>query len=161
MKNRAHVGSVMVMLLLFFTALTICTINLMRGSSFMVDLIHKRQIFMQRQWAAEGLLRYGIALCKANAEPLLEYAVQGRQATIVFEQWPCGDRGVHQGQLQITIDDTRNNLCISAQLQNEQGENLFALKSMVRIASAVGDGSTASDTSNQWTIQNMNIDYDA
>lgn len=161
MKQAARSGSVIVMLLLFFTAVIVCTINIMRSSSYLVDLAHKREQFIQRYWATEGLVRYGVSICKAQSDALLSRAKQQMpEANVVIERWPCGDKRWYGGKIHITTDAARNNHKIRAQLLDEQGDQLFfAVGSTVSVVAAESQQNGNGLASQSWIMHDMHIEY--
>ena len=98
MKNRE--GSLLVFIIILLSALTICVTGVWQSTVFSMRIAHKRQQYEQQYRATEGLLRYGIALCKNN-ETLFDSEANKQESTLQIPSWPSGDKQSHEGVLTI------------------------------------------------------------
>jgi len=86
-RNTAGMSTLMVMLVL--TMLAVCAMLVMRSTTYLVDIAHKRAIYEQQYRAAEGLLQYGVALAVQHAPALFKKAGGNMPAyTVTLDEWP-------------------------------------------------------------------------
>lgn len=99
--NYSVSGSGILLVFLLTMALGISMINIMRSTTYMLDIAHKREKYEQQYYATEGLLNYGIA-CTINQD-----TKQGVDSEIIdVGPWPPKNKNNYHGRLKITQIDS-------------------------------------------------------
>ena len=99
--NYSVPGSSILMVFLLTLVLGISIINIMRSTTYMLDIARKREQYEQQYYAAEGLLNYGIACTikhntKQSVNPMM----------IDMGVWPPQNKNNYHGRLEITQTDS-------------------------------------------------------
>ncbi len=95
--NYSVPGSSILLIFLLTMVLGISIMNIMRSTTYMLDIAHKREQYDQQYYATEGLLNYGIACAieldiKQDINPMV----------IDVGTWPPQSKNNYHGKLEIT-----------------------------------------------------------
>ena len=97
-------GSAILIVVLVMSAVMIVCLNMWRATALTTDLACKRQEREQRFRIAEGVLNYGIALCKERFESLKILAKAGEK-TIELDvgKWEVKGQPPYNGRLEVLL----------------------------------------------------------
>jgi len=94
--NYSVSGSSILLIFLLTMVLGISIINIMRSTTYMLDIAHKREQYEQQYYATEGLLNYGIACA------IKQGTKQGTDPMIIdVGTWPPQNKNNYHGRLKI------------------------------------------------------------
>jgi len=99
--NYSVSGSSILLVFLLSMVLGISIMNIMRSTTYMLDIVHKREQYEQQYYATEGLLNYGIACAikqatKQSINPIM----------IDLGAWPPQNKNNYHGRLKIAQIDS-------------------------------------------------------
>ncbi len=113
----------------FSTALVMLVItNIWYVHVSVTSLCTCKSRYEQQLYAAEGLLRYGSAVCVSYQECIL---AGDEVYTIDCAQWPCGAHDMYQGHISIKPDPTHKQMHICAALM-DGAVKIFGMRCSVR-----------------------------
>jgi len=99
--NYSMPGSSILLIFLLTMALGISLMNIMRSTTYMLDIAHKREQYEQQYYAAEGLLNYGIACAiKQDTKEDIDSMM------IDVGAWPPQNKNNYRGKLATTQTDS-------------------------------------------------------
>jgi len=99
--NYSVSGSSILLIFLLTTVLGISIMNIMRSTTYILDIARKREQYEQQYYATEGLLNYGIACAikqdtKQSVDPIIIYV----------GAWPPQNKNNYHGKLKIEQTDS-------------------------------------------------------
>jgi len=99
--NYSVSGSSILLIFLLTMVLGISMINIMRSTTYMLDIAHKREQYEQQYYATEGLLNYGIA-CAIKQD-----TKKGTDSMMIDAgAWPPQNQNNYHGRLKIAQTDS-------------------------------------------------------
>jgi hypothetical protein len=147
MKNKQ--GSIIIFIIILLSALGICVAGVWHSMVFALRISHKRQLYEQRYRATEGLLIYGIALCKQNWEQINNTSAS-LESKVCIPSWPSGDGQSYDGLLTIKQLEP-DHIKIRAALLKGPVE-VCALSCSLKKETIEGSDESARFIINEWTI---------
>jgi len=97
-------GSAILMVVLVMSAVIVVCLNMWRATALTTDLVFKRQEREQKFRIAEGVLHYGIALCKERFESLKKLAKAGQELVeLDVGRWTVAGHSSYQGKLEVLL----------------------------------------------------------
>jgi len=92
-------GSAILIVILVMSAVTIICINIWRATVLTADFSYKRQAREQKFQIAQGVLNYGIALCKDRFKILEQHTTKGEAIELDVGSWKIDDHISYKGKL--------------------------------------------------------------
>lgn len=80
-------GSAVLAILLIMSIVLICTKNILRSASYLIDIVQKRERHEQQYRATEALLHYGIAWYHQHHDKLNQTDKNNQQQSYTFDPW--------------------------------------------------------------------------
>lgn len=104
-------GSSLLLVLIVVSAVMLCVTATWKSASLMFDIVLKKQKHEQLFRSTEGLLNYGIAICKDHFSQLIMEGQKGNNdCVITFAQWPVGNSDDYKGSVRLISEQNRINV---------------------------------------------------
>jgi len=141
MLNRCRSGSAVLIVVLVLSVIMLSCINLWRHTALNMDMVLKRQEREQKYRITEGVLHYGIGLCKNQFKKI---GKRGKKKKIELQvgTWRLKSHPPYVGKLIITPDD--NTIHLKAFLMDKKS-SVFAMSCSLKRKTAAKESVSKSD----------------